>query len=207
MRSPTEASPQSKKPGPSSRPGHGWPSPACCWALGSDPLSRDRSSRPWPWSADCPFPLAELPRTMGKWQAIDDSEVQLDPEVMRFAGASEHIMRDLFTRSPASWPRSVLYGLGTAVYSHTPDICYPTAGYKLVKGPIDRSIEVPGVSEPCALPMGDLHEAGGRHHRSEEVYHTFLHHGDWLPDGADAGSCSGITRGSSRSRSRTPPPA
>ena len=66
-------------------------------------------------SAACPFPLAELPRTMGKWQATEDSEVQLDPEVVRFAGASEHIMRTYLDEKTGEQASVLaLYGLGTA---------------------------------------------------------------------------------------------
>ena len=185
---PTEASPQSTKARAVVSP---WTWLAVtCLLLGIS--GGIRFWREWKFSAlavesaACPFPLAELPRTLGKWQAIDDSEVQLDPEVMRFAGASEHIMRTYVDQKSGELASVLaLYGLGTAVYGHTPDICYPAAGYKLVKGPIDRSIEVPGVSAPVRYRWAIYMKQVGGISRYEEVYHTFLHHGDWLPEPAE----------------------
>ena len=136
--------------------------------------------------AASPFPLAELPKTMGQWQATDGPEAQLDPEVMRFAGASEHIARiyvDQKTGEQAS--ALALYGLGTIVYSHLPDVCYPTAGYQLLKGPIEGSITVPGVEGPVRYRWAIYAKRVGSLYRYEEVYHTFLHHKDWVPDASD----------------------
>ena len=136
-------------------------------------------------SANCPFPLAELPRTIGTWQADQDSETFLDPDVARVAGASEHIVRGyLDEKSGEQATALVLYGLAAASF-HTPDICYPAAGYQVVKGPIDRSITVPGVKEPVRYRWAIYTKREGGVNRYEEAYFTFLHHGDWMPDAAD----------------------
>ena len=37
-------------------------------------------------SRKCPFPLDELPKTIGSWRMIDGSAEQLDPEIARVAG-------------------------------------------------------------------------------------------------------------------------
>ena len=137
-------------------------------------------------SAACPFPLAELPRTMGTWQATDKSEVQLDPEVVRFAGASEHIVRNYLDQKTGEQASVlVLYGLGTArLRPHPGDLL---SGRRLParQGP-DRSLDRgAGREGPRALPLGDLHRSGWAASIAyEEVYHTFLHHGDWMPDAA-----------------------
>ena len=108
---------------------------------------------PWP---SCPGPL-------GTWQASEDSDVQLDPEVARIAGSSDHIVRTYLDEKTGEQASAlVLYGLAAAVFGHTPDVCYPAAGYQLVKGPIDRSIDGAGREGPRALPLGDLHEADRR---------------------------------------------
>ena len=87
-------------------------------------------------SANCPFPLAELPRTIGTWQADQGSETFLDPDVARVAGASEHIVRDYLDEKTGERASAlILYGLGVTVFLHTPDVCYPAAGYQLVQGP------------------------------------------------------------------------
>jgi hypothetical protein len=136
--------------------------------------------------AVCPFPLAELPRSLGTWQASEDSEVQLDPEVARFAGASEHIVRSyLDDKTGEQATALILYGLGTMVYLHTPDVCYPSAGYRLYKGPIDRSITIPGRKAPVRYRWAIYTKQVGGISRYEETYHCFLHDGTWLPDVAD----------------------
>jgi Protein of unknown function (DUF3485) len=137
-------------------------------------------------SEPAPFPLAELPRTLGTWQAGAGEDTQLDPGVARFAGASDHIVRgylDEKTGEKAS--NLVLYGLAWKVFAHTPEACYPAAGYQLVKGPIDRSIAVPGVEGPVRYRWAIYMKRVGGISRYEESYYTFRHNGEWLPDVAD----------------------
>jgi hypothetical protein len=136
-------------------------------------------------SSACPFPLAELPRALGGWQATEDSEIQLDPEVARFAGASDHIVRNYVDKTGEEATALALYGLGTMVYLHTPEVCYPAAGYQFFRGPIDRSIEVPGLRQPVRYRWAIYMKRVGGISRYEEVYYSFLHHGDWLPDVSD----------------------
>jgi Protein of unknown function (DUF3485) len=137
-------------------------------------------------SAACPFPLTELPKTMGTWEVTDHSDAQLDPEVMRYAGASEHIARTYVDQKTGEQASVLaLYGLGTVVYGHIPDICYPAGGYQLYKGPIDSSVTVPGVEGPVRYRWAIYAKRVGSIYRYEEVYHTFLHHKDWIPDATD----------------------
>jgi hypothetical protein len=136
-------------------------------------------------SETCPFPLAELPRAMGTWQAAGGSEIRLDPEVALFAGASDHIVRDYIDEKTAERASALaLYGLGPLVSPHTPELCYQAAGYKLVRGPIDHAITVPGVKGPVRYRWAIYAKRVGHVSRYEEAYCTFLHHGDWLPEAA-----------------------
>jgi hypothetical protein len=136
-------------------------------------------------SEACPFPIAQLPRAMGTWRAAEGSEIHLDPEVALFAGASDHIVRDYIDEKTGERACAlVLYGLGHQVSPHTPDICYPAAGYRLVKGPIDHSITVDGVNGPVRYRWAIYTKRVGRISRYEETYCTFLHRGDWLPETA-----------------------
>jgi Protein of unknown function (DUF3485) len=130
-----------------------------------------------------PFPLAQLPRTMGTWQADEGSETTLDPEVARFAGASEHIVRGYIDeRSGERAAALILYGLATKVCGHVPEVCYPAAGYQVVRGPIDHSITVPGVKGPVRYRWAIYTKRVGRISQYVETYCTFLHRGDWLPE-------------------------
>lgn len=123
---------------------------------------------------------------MGRWRGDERSEVKLDPEVAIFAGASENIVRNYIeaqTGEPAS--ALILYGLAVTVSLHIPDVCYPAAGYQLVKGPIDYSITVPGVKDPVCYRWAIYMKREGGINRYEEAYYTFEHGGIWKPDVAE----------------------
>jgi hypothetical protein len=136
-------------------------------------------------SATCPFRLSDLPGTMGTWQATD-AEVQLDPEVARFAGASEHILRNYLDQKTGDQASAlVLYGAAGAVSLHLPEVCYPAAGYQLFRGPVDRTIEVPGVKGPVRYRWAIYARRMAGVNQYEEVYHSFYHNGEWLSEASD----------------------
>jgi hypothetical protein len=62
---------------------------------------------------------------------------------------------------------------------------YPATGHRLVKGPIDRTITVPGLAVPLRYRWAIYAKQVGGISRYEESYYTFQHKGDWLPDAAD----------------------
>jgi hypothetical protein len=134
----------------------------------------------------CPFSLAQLPPSIGKWRFDPSAQTTLDPEVALFAGASDHVVRNYVeaqTGDPAV--ALIVYGLGVNVSLHVPDICYPAAGYQAVKGPIDQSITVPGVKEPVRYRWAIYTKQVGGINRYEESYCTFEHGGVWKPDLSD----------------------
>jgi hypothetical protein len=148
--------------------------------------------REWQFSAltkeseASPFPLSQLPWTLGTWQAQEGSEAQLDPQIARIAGASDHIARDYVDQKSGEQAEIlVLYGLGNAVVFHTPDVCYPATGYRPFRPPIDRAITVPGLKSPVHYRWAIYSKQVGGVTRYVESYHTFLHKGDWLPDAKD----------------------
>jgi hypothetical protein len=138
-------------------------------------------------SAVCPFRLQDLPKTLGSWRCelpdgLKDS--QLDPEVAQFAGAKEHIIRNYVDEKTGERVSvMVLYGLAAKAYSHVPRVCYPAAGYRLVENSsFDRSCEIPGPTSPVRYRLATYMKRFGVEGRYEEVCHTFLHHGQWLPE-------------------------
>ncbi len=176
-------------------------------------VSSERNSSPWKWMAlaclllgisggerfwrdqqfaklrvesmACPFPLADLSKSLGTWQAIDDKEAHLDPEIARNAGSTDHILRTYFdSKSGEKIHVMVLYGLAADVCPHIPEICYPASGHqKLMPMPKDVEIDIPGLSNPARFysqiyfrPMGP---AGGEY---AEVYYSFRLAGNWRPD-------------------------
>lgn len=133
-------------------------------------------------SAACPFPLSDLPTTMGSWQVTEEG-AQLDPEVARWAGATDHFVRNYIDQKTGDQASALaLYGPAPLVQPHIPEVCYPVAGYALYRGPVDRSVPVPGMKEPLRYRWAVYARRVGGVVRFEEVYYSFLHHGDWLPN-------------------------
>jgi len=134
-------------------------------------------------SASCPFPLNELPKSLGNWRATDEADHQLDPQVARVAGSTEHILRSYVDEKTGDRVSVlVLYGLATRASSHTPEVCYPAAGYQPVTPAIDHEVSIPDSTVPVHFRSATFAKRVGGIGRYEEVYYTFLHHGEWLPD-------------------------
>jgi hypothetical protein len=136
-------------------------------------------------SASCPFLLNDLPKRLGSWRAIEGSDAQLEPEVAEMAGSSDHIVRTYVDeKSGEHVVVLVLYGLASTVSQHTPEVCYPAAGYRLLrpdKVP-DHQLSMPGSETPIRCRSLVYSKRVGGVGKYEEVYYTFLHNGQWLPD-------------------------
>ena len=133
-----------------------------------------------------PFLLNELSRTQGDWRAEEGPDSQLDPQVARIAGSSDHIIRTyLNEKSGDRMTALILYGLAEKVFGHSPDICYPAAGYQRVVGPIDRELSVPGLKAPVRYRWAIYMKRVGGLGSYEEAYHTFYYNGEWMPDASN----------------------
>lgn len=136
-------------------------------------------------SEACPFRLSELPTVLGTWQAVEGSESTLDPEIVRFAGASDHVLRS-YRDSGTGETVSVLllYGLAVKVHSHVPELCYPAAGYTTVNEPVDHDITLSGSEIPVRYRSSYfVKRVGGLSKYMESIY-TFGHNDAWLPETA-----------------------
>jgi hypothetical protein len=91
-----------------------------------------------------PFPLKEFPKTLGDWHEVEGPEIILDPQIARLAGSSDHLIRTYINgRNKEQVSGMILYGLAYLVWPHTPDACYPAAGFKSVPPSRDVEIDVP----------------------------------------------------------------
>ena len=133
--------------------------------------------------AVCPFPLNELPKTLGSWQWIEGSESQLEPEVARTAGSNDNILREYVNEKGGERASvMVLYGLATTVFAHAPDICFPGHGYSVIIAPQDRPLAIPGLKAPAVCRAAIYAEKIGPRERYSLVYHIFGHDGQWVPE-------------------------
>jgi Protein of unknown function (DUF3485) len=136
-------------------------------------------------SANCPFPLNEFPKTIGTWHMVDASDTQLDPEIARIAGSSDHIIRNYMDEKSGEIVNVlVLYGLADSVFGHTPEVCYPAAGYQPVKvdAPTSHEFYMSGSTTPVRFRSAFFSKQVGGISQYQEVCYTFLHNGQWLPE-------------------------
>ena len=135
-------------------------------------------------SSVCPFPLEDLNRSMGTWHSDKNMDGKLDPEIARVAGSSDHIVRIYVDEKTGSQVTAlVLYGLARNVFGHIPEVCYPGSGFEAVGTAVDQKVEVGSIQSPvtCRKAAFTKSESGSL----VEVYYTFLHNGEWLPDVSD----------------------
>ena len=133
-------------------------------------------------SKESPFPLKEIPPKLGNWRMIEGAEVTLDPQIARIAGSSDHVLRKY--ENAATGEKStvlVLYGPSQLVWGHTPEVCYPTSGYKVVEPP--RDLEIPnksGGSPPFREGLYGMFKGGAATYH--EAFYSFLNGGVWTPN-------------------------
>ncbi len=133
-----------------------------------------------------PFQLSELPRTIGNWMSRAEEDGELDSKVSRVAGSRDSIVRTYLDKKNGDRASALaIYGRAEQVWPHSPDICYPVAGYQLVKGPADREMSVPGMEGKVRYRWSIYMKKVGGVAYYQEVYHSFFHNGEWLSDVAD----------------------
>jgi len=128
-----------------------------------------------------PFPLKELPQTFGDWQMREGSEKSLDPEVAQVAGCTDHVIRTYSNSiTGVSLTILILFGPAHAIVSHRPEVCYPSAGYRMIESPLSRVID--NGKGPAAEFRSEGFAREGGQRRREEVQYSFFHGNRWSPD-------------------------
>lgn len=125
-----------------------------------------------------PFPLATIPLRLGSWEGRDDT---LDPHVSRATGAVDHVFRTYVdSRTGVRLSVILLYGPPVDMAVHSPENCYPAAGYALVDGPRMRMVSL----GDHAVPFRSLTYARGSsgHRDRQHVYYTWRYEDRWTPD-------------------------
>jgi hypothetical protein len=146
-----------------------------------------RAARDWQFaslaneSATCPIALDQLPKVLGSWQLIEGRESQLDPEIAKFAGANQHVLREYQDQNGNTASVLVLYGLAMSLFAHTPEICYPTKAYRKIQV-VDREIPVRGSTAPAHYQLGIYAKMVGGLPQFTAASHMFLHNGEWIPE-------------------------
>lgn len=130
------------------------------------------------------FPLKELPTMisspLGTWQALEDGDIALDPQIIRIAGSTDSVVRNYVEQSTGVMVTVlVLYGRAEAIVAHTPEVCYPATGHDLVDDVID--LAVPLGTTPAVFRSLVYGKKGGTTTNRDEVFYSLRHDGRWAP--------------------------
>jgi len=133
-----------------------------------------------------PFPLRQLSKDLGSWREVEGTETTLDPQIARTAGSTDNILRTYENQQTGEKAVvMVLYGLANLVWGHTPEVCYPAAGFQKVSKPEDTRIDVPDSPTRPLFRRERFAKSRAGTGIYEEVYHSFLNAGQW---GVDQGA-------------------
>lgn len=123
-----------------------------------------------------PFPLATIPKSMGDWKGED---AELDPQIVRGTGSTDLITRHYVNgRTGVALDVIVLYGPTSDMFIHSPEACYPKAGFDRVEGPAERPVSSEHANK---IPFRSLvyRKGEGGPADLQEVYFTWWYDGRW----------------------------
>jgi hypothetical protein len=143
---------------------------------------------------ESPFPLSTLPMTLGDWKG---EARELDPEIARETGCSDHVFRSYHNAKTGSRIDLILlYGPSMDVVRHSPVICYPDAGFSYTATPEPRTVEVGQDRYPFSSMVFAKGDDSQPVH--QEVYYTWgkarPNRSDSLEWSPDAGSWKKLAR-------------
>jgi hypothetical protein len=126
-----------------------------------------------------PFPLKEFPEALGDWH-VEGAEIKLDPQVARLTGSSDHLIRTYVnTKNGEQVSVMILYGLAYLVWPHTPDACYPAAGFKSVPPSRDVEIDVPETTIKARFRERNFAKYQTGAGIYQQVYYSLRNAGEW----------------------------
>jgi hypothetical protein len=126
-----------------------------------------------------PFPLKEFPKTLGDWRD-KGTEITLDPQVARITGSTDHLIRTYVNEKNGEQVSvMILYGLAYLVWPHTPNACYPAAGFKSVPPSRDVEIDVPETTIKARFREQNFAKYQTGAGIYQQVYYSLRNAGEW----------------------------
>lgn len=127
-----------------------------------------------------PFPLKDLPKTVGSWK-VEGTEGKLDDMTTRITGSTDYVIwKYKDDRTGTIISALILYGPAEPVVPHTPQVCYPSTGYHDVSGVVDHEIKLDN-GQMASFRSNVFAKSGGRDVIRSIVYHSFRLDGLWSP--------------------------
>lgn len=124
-----------------------------------------------------PFALADIPTTLGSWTGRDDA---MDPIIARATGSTDRIVR-VYQNAVTGQRVSVivLFGPSSEMFIHSPENCYPRAGYTRIGAPLRRDLAVGEWRWPFREVVYMKGEGGQAD--QQDVYFSWRYSGRWTP--------------------------
>jgi len=123
-----------------------------------------------------PFPLADLPMDLGAWKG---RETTMDPRIVRSSGSTDIVTRRYVDQATGvGLDVVVLYGPTSEMFIHTPELCYPAAGYEPMPGTVERPIALAGAG-PVPFRSLAFTKGEGGVADTQEVYYSLRYDGRW----------------------------
>jgi hypothetical protein len=113
--------------------------------------------------------------TLGTWAG---TPTEMDPRIVDATGSTDHVTRRYVDgRTGVILDVIVLYGPTSNVFIHSPELCYPKAGFASAGDTMSRQIPCPGGPVPfrsLAYTKGEGSQAD-----RQEVYYSWRYNGRW----------------------------
>ena len=123
------------------------------------------------------FKLEDIPLTLGHWTGVKN---EMDKRIVAATGSDDIITRHYTDDSTGvGIDVIVLFGPSSDVFIHTPELCYPKAGFTSHAEPIDTTVNCNGIEakfRSVAYVHGDT---GVRD--IQDVYYSWRYNGHWTP--------------------------
>ncbi|WP_337176271.1 exosortase-associated EpsI family protein [Paludisphaera sp.] len=132
---------------------------------------------------DAPFALKDISPALGPWRMVEGAETTLDPRIARLAGSTDHIVRSYENEETGEKVTVLaLYGPALLVFGHTPEVCYPSTGFRAMADPEDVTIPATGGGRDAVFRRARYGLFEGGTSRVNEVFHSFRNGGVWHPE-------------------------
>ena len=122
--------------------------------------------------------LAAVPLALGPWEG---KPTTIDPRIALATGADQVVTRRYVNRDTGvAVDVILLYGPAVDMFIHSPEHCYPSAGFALAGGPDDKAVAAGGSDARFrSLVYG---KGEGARADLQEVYFSWWYAGRWSPD-------------------------
>jgi hypothetical protein len=178
LTAPTIAAPPAPATGARSRALLACAALACALVLGSGAVrwwQARRVEAALQLEKESPFPLDSLPMTLGDWVG---EKTEIDPQIVAGTGSNDLITRRYVNRvTGVTVEVIILHGPASDIFIHTPELCYPRAGFFSVGEVMERSIPCLDAKAPfrsAAYSKGDPARPA-----IQEVVFSWRYNGHW----------------------------